>query len=119
MNSITKCYYQYKTTSSDKWITGKTDLKLNFDGSKFSFSGVIKGDEDAKGFSIMNNFNIRIFVQDRLSSFTYDSLILGSGKPQIAISDNGVAINGIFKEELGDGLQINGKLFINGKEVTI
>lgn len=118
INGIVKCYYQYKTTSSDKWVTGETPLTLNFNGSKFSFKGLIKGNDGAKGFSVTSNFNIKIYVEDRLSSSTFD-LILGSGTPQIAIAQEGVAINGMYKVELGEGLQIYGKLFLNGKEIKI
>lgn len=116
-NGIVKCYYQYKTTSSNTYVTGKTELKLNYNGSKFSFKGLIKGDDGANGFSVTNNFNIKIYVQDRLSSSIFN-LILGSGTPQIAIAQNGVAINGMFKDDLGEGFQVNGKFFLNGKEIT-
>lgn len=118
MNGIVKCYYQYKITSSNEWITGTTDLTLTFNGNKFIFRGLIKGDDGAKGFSVTNNFNIKIFVKDRLSQSTFD-LILGSGTPQIAIAQEGVAVNGMYRADLGKGLQIYGKLFLNGKEITI
>lgn len=116
-NSIVQCYYQYKKTSDNQWITGTTTLTLTFNGGKFSFRGIIKGDDDANGFSVTNNFNIKIFVKDRLSQSTFD-LILGSGTPQIAIAQEGVAINGMYRADLGEGLQIYGKLFLNGTEIT-
>ena len=118
VNSIVKCNYQYKTTDSAKWITGATPLTLTFDGNKFSFKGVVKGDEEAEGFSITENFNVRVYVEDRLSNFTYSDLTLGSGTPQLAISKDGVAVNGMYRADLGKGLQIYGKLFLNGKEIT-
>ena len=118
INGIVKCYYQYKTTSSDKWVTGATTLTLTFDGSKFSFKGLIKGDDEAEGFSVTNNFNIKIYVEDRLSKSTFD-LILGSGAPQLAIDQEGVAVGGMYRADLGKGLQIYGKLFLNGKEIKI
>ena len=118
INGIVKCYYQYKTTSSDKWVTGATTLTLTFDGSKFSFNGLIKGDAGAEGFSVTNNFNIRIYIEDRLSKSTFD-LILGSGTPQLAVAPEGVAVGGMYRADLGEGLQIYGKLFLNGKEITI
>jgi hypothetical protein len=118
MNGIVKCYYQYKTTSSNTWITGTTTLTLTFDGSKFSFKGLIRGDAGTEGFSVTNNFNIRIYVEDRLSKSTFD-LILGSGTPQLAIAPEGVAVGGMYRADLGEGLQIYGKLFLNGKEITI
>lgn len=118
MNSIIKCYYQYKTTSSNEWKTGSTTLTLSLNGSNFSFRGLIKGDDGAKGFSATNNFNIKIYVEDRLSKSTFD-LILGSGTPQLAIAQEGVAVGGMYRADLGEGLQIYGKLFLNGKEITI
>jgi len=116
-NGIVEVYYQYKTTSSNQWIRGTTTLTLTFNGNKFSFRGLIKGDEGAQGFSVTNNFNIKIFVKDRLSQSTFD-LILGSGTPQLAFAKGGVAINGMYDETLNDGLQINGKLYLNGIEIT-
>ena len=118
INGIIKCYYQYKTTSSDKWITGETPITLTLNGSKFSFKGLVKGDDGAKGFSVTNNFNIKIYVEDRLSKSTFD-LILGSGTPQLAVAQEGVAVGGMYRADLGEGLQIYGKLFLNGKEITI
>ena len=118
MNGIVKCYYQYKKTSSNTWVTGSTTLTLTFDGSKFSFKGLIKGDAGAEGFSVTNNFNIRVYVEDRLSKSTFD-VILGSGTPQLAVAPEGVAVGGMYRADLGEGLQIYGKLFLNGKEITI
>ena len=118
INGIIKCYYQYKTTSSDKWITGETPITLTLNGSKFSFKGLVKGDDGAKGFSVTNNFNIKIYVEDRLSKSTFD-LILGSGTPQLAVAQEGVAVGGMYRADLGEGLQIYGKLFLNGKEIKI
>lgn len=118
INGIVKCYYQYKKTSSNTWVTGSTPLTLTFNGSKFSFKGLIKGDAGADGFSVTNNFNIRIYIEDRLSKSTFD-LILGSGTPQLAVAPEGVAVGGMYRADLGEGLQIYGKLFLNGKEITI
>ena len=116
-NGIVEVYYEYKTTTSNQWIRGTTVLNLTFEGSKFIFRGLIKGDEGAEGFSVTNNFNIKIYVKDRLSQSTFD-LILGSGTPQLAFAQGGVAINGMYDESLNDGLQINGKLYVNGTEIT-
>ena len=115
-NSIVQCYYQYKTTYSNNWVTGATTLNLTINGNRFSFRGLIKGDDGAKGFSVTNNFNVKIFVKDRLSQSTFD-LILGSGTPQLAITQEGVAVGGMYRADLGEGLQIYGKLFLNGVEI--
>lgn len=116
-NSIVQCYYEYKKTSSNQWVRGATTLTLTFNGSRFSFRGLIKGDEGAQGFSVTNNFNVKIYAKDRLSQATFD-LILGSGTPQLAIAQEGVAVGGMYRADLGEGLQIYGKLFLNGREIT-
>ena len=67
--------------------------------------------------SIVCSSAIKIFVKDRLSQSKFD-LILGSGTPQLAFAQGGVAINGMYDESLNDGLQINGKLYLNGTEIT-
>lgn len=116
-NGIVECYYEYKKTSSNQWVRGTTTLALTFNGSRFSFRGVIRGDEGAQGFSVTNNFNVKIYAKDRLSQATFD-LILGSGTPQLAVTQEGVAVGGMYRADLGEGLQIYGKLFLNGKEIT-
>lgn len=116
-NSIVECYYEYKKTSSNQWVRGTTTLALTFNGSRFSFRGVIRGDEGAQGFSVTNNFNVKIYAKDRLSQATFD-LILGSGTPQLAVTQEGVAVGGMYRADLGEGLQIYGKLFLNGQEIT-
>lgn len=116
-NGVVEVYYEYKTTTSNQWIRGATTLNLTLEGSKFIFRGLIKGDAGAEGFSVTNNFDIKVFVKDRLSQSTFD-LILGSGTPQLAFAQGGVAINGMYDETLSDGLQINGKLYLNGQEIT-
>lgn len=116
-NGVVEVYYEYKTTTSNQWIRGATTLNLTLEGNKFIFRGLIKGDAGADGFSVTNNFDVRVFVKDRLSQSTFD-LILGSGTPQLAFAQGGVAINGMYDETLNDGLQINGKLYLNGIEIT-
>ena len=45
-------------------------------------------------------------------------MILGSGTPQLAVAQEGVAVGGMYRADLGEGLQIWGKLFLNGQEIT-
>lgn len=117
-NAITSCYYEYKKTTSDTWIKGG-DLTPILNGNDFSFSGIIKGDSGAEGFSITNSFNIRIIIKDRLSTSIF-TMTLGTGIPSIAITKDGVAINGMYNNSLKGALQIwNGDVYINGKKLTI
>ena len=111
-NGIVECYYQYKTTSSNQWVRGTTTLNLTFEAGRFIFRGLVKGDEGAQGFSVTNNFNIKIFIKDRLSQDTFD-LILGSGTPQLAVAQKGVAVNGMFDEDDDGALQVCGLLKSN------
>lgn len=87
------------------------------DGNNFSFSGVIRGDANANGFSVTKSFNVRVVVKDKLSTSIYE-MTLGTGIPAVAISKNGVAINGMYNEALKGALQVNGDVFINGKKLN-
>lgn len=114
-NAIIDCHYEYKTTYSDKWINGGK-ITPSISGNNFNFTGTIKGDIGANGFSATNSFSVRVIIKDRLTTATYD-LTLGSGTPAIAMYKNGIAINGMFDTSLEPGLQVNGKLYLNGKEI--
>ena len=115
-NAITSCYYEYKTTTSSSWTKGG-DLKPVINGNDFSFEGTIKGDKAADGFDIQKSFNVRVTIKDRLSTNTY-TMTLGTGTPAIAITKNGVAINGMYNNTLKGALQVNGDLYVNGKKMN-
>lgn len=115
-NAITSCYYEYKTTNSKDWIRGD-ELTTKLDGNNFSFSGKIRGDSGANGFSVTKSFNIRIVIKDRLSTSIYE-MTLGTGIPAIAISKNGIAINNMYDETLKGALQITGDVYINKKKLN-
>ena len=116
-NAITECYYEYKNTTSNTWIKGN-NLTPILNGNDFSFTGTIKGDSGADGFNIQRSFDIRVVIKDRLSTSIF-TMVLGTGIPSISITKKGVAINGMYNESLSNGLQISGKLYLNGKEITI
>ncbi|MBQ9314881.1 MAG: hypothetical protein IJ220_07865 [Clostridia bacterium] len=117
-NAITSCYYEYKTTTSNTWIKGG-DLTPVLNGNDFSFTGTIKGDSGADGFNIQRSFDIRVVIKDRLSTSIY-TMVLGTGIPSIAITKNGVAINGMYDASLKGALQIwNGDVYINGKKLNL
>lgn len=81
------------------------------------FSGKIRGDSGANGFSVTKSFNIRIVIKDRLSTSIYE-MTLGTGIPAIAISKNGIAINNMYDETLKGALQITGDVYINKKKLN-
>ena len=117
LNEIVSCSYKYKETTSNTWINGTTVLNPVRSGKTFAFTGLIKGDLGANGFNINKSDNIQVIITDKLSTATYD-YVLGSGKPGIAITKNGVAINGMYDENLQGGLQVNGDLYVNGVKIN-
>lgn len=117
-NQVTSCYYEYKTTTSSSWIKGG-DLNPTINGNDFSFTGTIKGDKGADGFDITKSYDVRIIIKDKLSTSIF-TLVLGTGIPSIAITKDGVAVNGMYDTSLKGALQIwNGDVYINGKKLTI
>lgn len=118
LNEIKSCSYKYKETTSTTWKNGDTILNPIRNGKNFSFEGLIKGDLGANGFDINKSYNIQVIISDKLTTTTFH-FILGSGKPGIAITKNGVAINGMYKESLGGALQIwNGDVYVDGIKIN-
>ncbi|MFR8144741.1 MAG: fibronectin type III domain-containing protein [Clostridia bacterium] len=117
LNEIKSCSYKYKETTASTWKSGGTILNPTRNGKSFSFEGLIKGDLGANGFDINKSYNIQVTILDKLTTATFD-FILGSGKPGIAITKNGIAINGMYNESLGGALQIwNGDVYIEGIKI--
>ena len=102
-NSIKSLKVQYKNTNSNTWTDGDTIIPA-INGNNFSKETAIKGDLGANGFSADSSFDIRIIVEDELSTFTID-LTLGSGKPAIAIARNGIAIGKPYDNYSGGNIQ--------------
>lgn len=101
--------YRYKKTTSSTWITGTSSISsLTWTGSNYSRSQTIIGDT-ATGFNVLYSYNIEIIVADKITTVTH-TILLGSGTPNIAISQNGVAINQAYDETLGGALQVNGEI---------
>ena len=116
-NEITSCVYRYKKTTSNTWITGKTDIMPVVNGQSYSKSVSIKGDLEAEGFDIRSSYNLQIIIKDKLSSYTYETLI-GTGTPGIAITADGIAFFNMYDESLGGAVQITGDLYVNGKKIN-
>ena len=111
---IAKVYY--KLTSDNEYIESET-INLTINGNEFSFDGYIKGDLGANGFTIDNGFDIQIRIVDKLTSDNEYNDYLPSGKPAIAIHDEGVAFGSPYDENLGGALQIDGELFAEWEEI--
>lgn len=107
-NNTLTVTYKFKKTSSAEYTNGTTVINPTISGNNFSFNGNIAGDLGAAGFDFNYSYNIKITVSDKLDSVSYD-LILGTGKPNLAIHRNGIAINSPYDESIGGSLQIDGK----------
>lgn len=116
-NTIKSATYKYKKTTESTYTDGEAgSITPTPSGNTFSFSGAIKGDKGALGFDATYSYNIQVIVTDELSTKTF-TFLLGSGTPNIAISQNGVAINQAYDETLGGALQVNGSVYINSKSL--
>jgi hypothetical protein len=109
-NSIKKAYYTIRRLDSDEIITGESDITPKISDNSFSFEGLIKGDTDEKGFDIGSSYVITVYVQDELSIVQFETNVI-SGRPNLAIAKNGVAIMGKYDDDLGGYLQVGKKLF--------
>lgn len=118
-NSLT-ITYKYKKTSlpdlEENWVDGTTTITPSITDNNFSFENIIAGDKGALGFDSQYSYNIKIIATDKLSSDEYD-LMLGTGKPNIAIHRKGTAFGAPYDEEL-EGFQIvDKKITFNGLEL--
>lgn len=107
-NTIKKAYYQYKKTS-DSSYSEAINVTLTASGNNLTYSAIIKGDSGANGFSVENSFNVKITIEDELSTATFVTT-LGSGTPQIAIAKSGVAFMNMYNPSLGGKLQVNDRV---------
>ncbi len=79
-NSIQELYYEYKLTSSGTWLTGATALSKSVDGSgnlsiiDKAISGHTNG---SLGFDTGKNYNIRVTIRDRLTTYQVSVLLIG------------------------------------------
>lgn len=114
-NTIKTLEVQYKSTISDEWLAGDT-ITPKVSQNSFSFQGAIKGDLGANGFDVNNSYDIRIAVEDELSTFFFTTT-LGSGKPAIAICSKGTSFGAPYNEEIGGVLQIEGEYSVLKEKV--
>lgn len=113
-NTVTATY-SYKITTDANYTAGGTALTPTASGQTYSDSLVIAGDDGASGFLQLNSYNIKIVVTDELSSVTYYT-VLNSGSPNLAIHQDGVSVNGTYDTTKDNGLQVTGKIYLNGIE---
>ena len=112
-NTIKSINYYYKRTGTNDWVKGTTALTLKIDGTNWSVSQSIAGDLEAKGFNVSETFDIKIELNDELSTDSKQSIV-GSGEPAIAIYKNNVAIGKKYDTNDGSKLQVKGKVTASG-----
>ena len=105
-NSLTVQYF-YKVQGKGVWKQGTTSIIPKTTPNVFNGSLEIRGDLDANGFTVGNNFDFKLVVSDKLAN-TEKSTILTSGVPNMAIHRNGIAIGAFYDPDLGGALQIAG-----------
>lgn len=110
-NAITSIKYQYRKTNSNDWVDGKTVLNPTISGNSFSQTVKIQGDLDGEGFDRQNAYEIKIIINDKLSS-NFMTTIMPSGIPLYAYSKYGIAINAPFDESINAALQVNGNMSV-------
>lgn len=118
INNIKSVKYTIQKSNSSEILIGETDITPNIQDGKFSFEGLIKGDTETK-FDIGSSYIINVILEDELSSITY-SANLGSGRPNIAIAKDGVALGQKYDVEVGGRVQLADDTIVNvGKGINM
>ena len=106
-NSLTVQYF-YRTQGYGAWTQGTTSISPTISKNAFNGEFEIKGDLNANGFTVGNNFDFKIIVTDKLANVE-KATILTSGVPNMAIHRSGVAFGSFYNSDVGGVLQINGE----------
>lgn len=106
-NEIVSVTYKYKKTYEALWTDGTTSIAVSTDGANYSFSGSIKGDLDANGFDLANSYDIKVIVEDKLSTIEFTT-VLPSATPGIAMHRQGVSFGAPYDKNSGGVVQIKG-----------
>lgn len=101
--------YRYKKTSASNygsWVS----LTPTINGNSFTFDDYIVGDMGANGFDPSENYDVQIRLRDELENEDNYllTLRLDNAQPNLALHEDGVAINGPYDDTKGKGLQIYG-----------
>ena len=106
-NSI-KIKYQLKKITESTWVDGTTIITPTINGNNFSFQGLIARSKDDPSWEISESYNIKVIVTDELDT-SFTETILINAVPNLALSQNGVAIMSKYNETLGGKLQVDGR----------
>ena len=112
-NSIISATYEYKEVGSNNWITpsNPTSITPTITDNNMAFTGLIRSNEPNYLFDISKSYNVRITLEDKLSTYTLTLNPIPSGIPNISLNKNGVGIMCNYDETLGGSLQIEGKKY--------
>lgn len=124
-NTLTATYgwkYSNSSASAPDWGAEWTDhdiasTDISINGNNFSGTVAMQGDLNAAGFSINQNFGIRVDVYDKISGREVE-FTLTSATPAIAIYKSNVAIGQKYDTTAGGKLQVNGKISANDEIIT-
>ena len=116
VNNTLQATYKYrKSDRYEEYVDGETEIVLVIDDNKYSYTGIIQGDQEDGGFDISESYDIIVTVEDELSKVEINYTI-HAGEPAIAIYKNKVAFGAAYDETLG-GIQVYGDLYLNKEEV--
>lgn len=114
-NSITDIKYYYKQTTSSTYIAGTGTITYTISGNNIIVSGVsLDGPGEQNEWDIQNAYNIKIIIEDELSSSEDFIVTLATGSPAFAISQNKVAVGGKYDDVYQSSLQVHGDINISG-----
>ena len=108
-NDVVTVSYKLKKTGSESWIDGTTTMRVEKDGSSFTYHGLIASDNASTKWDLDSSYNVQITVSDYLTSDTVE-LILNSAIPTLSLDKQGVGIMCAYDSQLGGYLQVNGKV---------
>lgn len=112
-NEIRSTTYIIKKSDGTE-VVGTTPITPTIDGSSFSFSGLIAGDNNTL-WNLGDVYEVELTISDFLTSDTI-TFTLNSAYPNICIDKQGVGINCIYDSNLGGHLQVGGKVIDVGSE---
>lgn len=134
-NSVTGFYYRVKQSGSNAWSNwfDATSILRNYISGQtvdnLSVSNMpIYSDGSSTGFTLGVGYDIEIYLTDGTSSQVFNSSL----SEQVELDDGLIldsyhktptgykyAINGVVDTNLDNGLQVTGKIYLNGNELDL
>lgn len=108
-NSIKTAKYYFKKTTESQWHAGTTNVMPNFENDAFSFSGLVKSNNEDYSFDVESSYNFIVELSDELVTIQIQLTPLSSGTPNIAFANGGISFMGMYDVNEGGLVQIAGK----------